>query len=338
MAFLYEHDAELVKKSIEFSSYTSGYRRTCILAAAERIGLFRQLAKKPKSSLHEIATTLEVDEKGLSLLVDCLASMEFVSLDINGVSFNPYWADLLTEGSSMSINNELQSANLIINEWLQIPEILKGSRQASEAYSQSLFQGQCHQYLALQAYNRIQASPIIERVLPILESSYEILDLAGADGYIANEILNNTKNPTITIVDLEKSNQKCSEIFEKHVRSERLQLITQDIRYLDLNRTFDTVILTEVTELFNYDDKKTVILNAMAHLKSGGTMIITKLSLSSHEKNEGSAMFSLKMYLKAKGSYLETDDELSTLLHHTGLIFETFTSQDKTVFICRKAT
>jgi len=335
--FTLDKDALFVAKWMEFASCTISYRRTCIMIAAEKIGLFRRISTLGPASVDVLSKELKVDEKGLQLLIECLESLGFTKKVGEFIALEDKWADVLTEGSPVSLNSELQSADLAVREWLDLPELLLGNKIASEEYRHSLFKGQCHKYLALQAYNRLQANPIIDRLLPYFENAHDILDLAGADGYIADAILSRTSNPTITIVDLEEANQKCAEMFHGHVDSGRLKMITQDITGLELNRVFDLVILTEVTELFDYADKKRVIANAIRHLDKNGVMILTKLSAECDSKSEALALFSLKMYIKAKGSYLETDAELSSILSDAGLEFDSFKSEDKTVFVCRKS-
>ena len=336
MKFSLDKDTQFVNKWMDFASYTVSYRRVCIMITAEKIGLFRHLSTIGSASVKELSKELNVDEKGLQLLIECLQALGFVNKMEESFSLADQWADLLTEGSSMSLNSELQSADSAVREWLGLADILLGHKNVSEEYSQSLFKGQCHKYLALQAYNRVQAYPIIVKLLSLFESANEILDLAGADGYIADAVLSQTSNPNITIVDLEDANNKCSEMFQEHVNSGRLTLISKDIRELDLIKTFDIVMLTEVTELFDFSEKKRVIENAIRHLNKDGVMIITKITSDAELNSEALALFSLKMYLKSKGSYLETDLELSLILNDLGIDFNSFKSDDKTVFVCRK--
>jgi 2-polyprenyl-3-methyl-5-hydroxy-6-metoxy-1,4-benzoquinol methylase len=173
-------------------------------------------------------------------------------------------------------------------------------------------------------------------LLPHLEGADTILDVAGADGYVADAILRRTTRPAITVVDLEEANATCAAVFAAHVASGRLQTVAHDARTLDLGRTFDAVLMTEVTELFGEADKRRVVAGALRHLKPGGTLIVTKLTLGeATPRTEALAIFSLKMYVKWHGAYLETDEALAALLREAGLEPASFTSGDKTVYVCR---
>ena len=189
----------------------------------------------------------------------------------------------------------------------------------------------------MQAYNRIQARPIIAHLIDTLGDFVDILDIAGADGYIPNIILKSKANTNITIIDLPAALEKCSAVFNEHITSNRMKLVNCDAREFDMQRTYDLVMVTEVTELFNFADKQIIVDKAYAHTKVGGTMVITKFAFTEDDLAvEALTFFSLKMFTKLKEAYLETDKELENILDNKGIDYEKKHFGDKTIYICRK--
>lgn len=330
-------DLRLVEKWETLGAITSAFRLTAVIVAAEKLGLYRHLAENGPSSVENLAVALEVDPKGLELLIDCLSQMGFITASGEVVSVPEEWSDYLREESGTNLLPDIRSAQLAVREWMDLSELIRKNKEAAIEYRHGLFDGNCHKYLGLQAYNRVQAFPVIAHLIPVLEDSDSILDLAGADGYVADQVLNQTKRPVVTIVDLERAIDKCNEVFAHHVNSGRMKLVTQDVRELDLGQQFDVVMLTEVTELFGRDGKETVIDNALRHLSPRGKLLITKIALNdSKEDREALAFFSLKMFVKSPGSYLESDSELSEILSSRQLRCEMFHSGDKVVFTCSR--
>ncbi|MBB4843211.1 2-polyprenyl-3-methyl-5-hydroxy-6-metoxy-1,4-benzoquinol methylase [Paucibacter oligotrophus] len=329
-------DQQLVERARRFGRHIGGYSRSGVLIAAYKLGIFARLSH---SSLNRqaLAAALEVDQTGISLVVDTLIAMGYVTEcgETDAVSIHPDWREAFTEGPC-SLLADLEAAEMASRVWNSLADVISRKQETEEAYRQSLFEGRCHEYRALQAYNRLQANQVIAAVLPLLVNANQILDIAGADGYIADEILRRTETPTITIVDLGKANSKCKEIFAGHVQSGRLKTVNQDVRDLALGKRFDVVLMTEVTELFDVSEKRKVLQRALDHVQENGTLIVTKLSMPKIGGSEALSIFSLKMYIKGNGSYLETDCELAGLIAELQIQHQQQVIADKVVFVCQR--
>ncbi len=332
-----QSDARLLEGWSVVGDYLSGFRHMSVLRCAEKVGLFKSLLTGSKSS-RELAKCINANAKGTELLLNCLVSMKIVvKHEIKDKYYlEPKMSEFFDSSHPHHLLTEIENSHISLDAWMNLDKVIQGKTKNND-YGRILFDGNCHQYKGLQAYNRIQSRPIIEHIIKNFGEINKILDIAGADGYIADLLLKKTLDTQVTIVDLRQALDKCGQIFEHYINNNRMKLVESDARTFDLDDKFDLVMMTEVSELFTAEDKAKAITRGFAHTREGGHLVITKFTYDETDLNiEALTFFSMKMFAKMNGSYLEHDSELESILRSNNIAFEKHYYGDKSLYICKK--
>ena len=330
-------DEQLMAQWLQLNGDLGGFRHACFLITAHHIGLLRCLSNGERKTAPALATELKVDLLGLELLSRNLSVLGYLEIENGVINISPKWQNAFSNTSNSSLLKEISLSALAIKEWLKLSDIIKHGTMPSKLYRECFFNGESHDYKGLQAYNRIRCDDVLELIHSFLLNTESILDIAGADGVFADKILKKYSRATVTLLDLKNALQACNRRYTQHINADRLHLHEGDARTFNLKNKFDLILMTEVTELFNYADKKNVIANAVAHLEAYGKLVVTKFSLPENELSTSHlSSFSMKMYIKSPGAYLETDEELIALLEAQGLQCERQYLEEKFVVTCTK--
>jgi len=208
----------------------------------------------------------------------------------------------------------LRSENRV---WLRMADILRGRARAPDGYRRELLDGRIADRPGIRRMNRHLADPVVTVLAAILGSAPRVLDIGGGDGLYAGILLDRGIAAQVDIVDLESGFALC-DADPAHLAGGRLRPIVGDARDPLPAGGYDLVMVNELLELFPAPEKRMILARAVAALRPGGTILVSKFTLdASAISPPGAALFSMRMQLKAE-SHLETDCDVADMLAALG--------------------
>jgi len=308
--------AHLEPLAAAFGELASGYRSSCVLFAALATKLFATIARNGATP-SQAGEAAGLPVTSTRLLLDALAALRLIERHSGRYKLRGDLHPILDGGRNDFIEELLlhRRENAV---WLRASAILQGQEQAPQAYRRELLDSRVAAFPGIQAMNRLLAHDIVDRIGDILDGARRVLDIGGGDGCMCGIIL--ARNPAIAVrvLDLELGMALCARHTD-FLRAGRLQLEVGDARTCSPVGDHDLVVVNELLELFPRAEKLEILRRAVAALTPGGHIIVIKFTLASDGASPpAAALFSVRMRLKTDAGYLETDDEVVSMLADCG--------------------
>lgn len=293
------------------------FRSSCVLQGAAALSLFDALDANG-STVEDIAARCKILACSASLLAGILVELGFVQYVDGFYYLSPAKASFLRTG----LGNVLKEIGMFQREnavWLHAAAIFRGEA-APIAYRRELLDSRLAKCSGIQMMNEMLAAEILDAFAEDFADAKSMVDIGGGDGLYAGLILKRNSKILIRIVDLEGGFEMC-ERHRQHRDDGRLQLVVSDARTFALNAGHDLVMINELLELFSAEEKRMILARAVAALRPGGRIYVTKFDLDRDGvMPAASAVFSLRMRLKTDQSYLETNEEVVRVLADLGCL------------------
>lgn len=316
----------------------TGYRRTCLLIAAAELGILEYLQRKPCTS-RQISARAGISEVAAQVLLNSLVAIDILQCEGEKFGLADHYQPLFDVKKKSFLPNILlyrQEAEV----WLDMADIMRGNKQPPDEYSRELFGGRISLYEGIEMLNRRHADKVLVEIADVVKTAREVIDIGGAEGYYASRILALNPNAKLTILDLEDAFDPCRNRYGDLIGTGRLVLKCADARTHVERDRYDLVMMHELLELFPKEEKERIVANAIASLAPGGVLLITKFPLlEDGQRPAWSALFSVRMCMKFRDSYLETDRETHEILRTclpAGVIRQI--DATKTIFLAFKPT
>ena len=201
--------------------------------------------------------------------------------------------------------------------WLRMAALLRGAERAPPSYRRELLDGRIADRSGIRMMNRRLAGPIVAAIAAATGGAARVLDIGGGDGLYAGLLLERGIAAQVDILDLETGFALC-DADPAHLAEGRLRRIVGDARHPPPARDYDLVMVNELLELFPLAEKRIILAGAVAALRPGGIILVSKFTLDAGAiRPVGAALFSMRMHLKAE-SDLETDAEVADMLAALG--------------------
>jgi 2-polyprenyl-3-methyl-5-hydroxy-6-metoxy-1,4-benzoquinol methylase len=305
--------SELIRTIVDLST---SFRLSAVVQAAVQLDLFSFLEKQP-STISAMADGLKVDLLGLELMLKCLHASGFISKkDSRYHSHSELQA--LHDLSVLQSGSEVCGLHAENKAWLNMSSVLSRKSDAPKEYRLELLEGKISKYQGIQFLNAALGQCILKTIENEVLASTSILDIGGGDGIFSDLILSSFQHVSIEVLDLVAGAYPCQQL-KQQKHADRLNIIIDDARTFESPGVYDLIIINELLELFPYSDKAAIIRQAAKALAPHGCLVIAKFELDQEGiEPASSALFSLRMRMKTEASYLETDQDVITLLQSHG--------------------
>ncbi len=294
----------------------TGFRISSVLFAALELDVFAHIPDEGATA-ERVAAKLGLALQPVRLLLSTLTAMGVLSARDGRYRIVAELASCFRPGDDY-LGESLLSHKHENEHWLHMAEILRGSYEGARFEDTMLAGKNVPYYLASIAQNnRPHANAMwahLEGLIPKLNS---VLDIGGGHGYFAERLLELDHRVTVTVLDLQDAIAFCR---QRLGETPRLTLEAGDALAHDHHDEFDLVMCNDLLHYFSHDQKREVLRRAVRALHPGGTLAIAKMRLdATGTEPGGSTLFSLRMFVGTHRAYLETDDELVSLLRECGL-------------------
>lgn len=314
----------------------TAFRQSLVIIAAAELGYF-DVVGQPETTL-DISRRLNISEVSAGAIANALSSLAIVEEASGYYKVRPDMAPLFAPNSGNDIRYNITALKNEVAVWSKMAGIVRGEAERDVAYSRELFDGGIRKFEGLGLLNRLDAEQMLPRIAPYVSSQCEVLDVGGGEGYYAKRLCELTDVGRVDILDIPTGFSISEEVNAGELARARIRHIPGDARDIGIHDRYDVVLMNELLELFDENDKQVILENAAAALKAGGWLVITKFPLDPDGTGPGRfPLFSVRMHMKFTDAFLESDKfNVDSLLNKGFKVVDIF-RLNRTLMIFQKA-
>lgn len=180
---------------------SSAYWEACALHAAVQTGLMAALTQAPASA-RELCARLELDPRGLDILLRALLVLGLLSLEGERYVLAPQAAPCLTPGTPTDMSNAILHMADMVQDWAQLAQCVRQGRpaQRQDHHNPGPNPERQHFYRAMRDIARQQAKGLAARLG--LQPGQHLLDMGGGPGVYALTFSQEVPGLKATVYDL----------------------------------------------------------------------------------------------------------------------------------------
>ncbi len=294
------------------------FMRSRVVLTAAELDLFTKIDEKPITAI-ELAEMYKLNLKGLTRVLDCLATFGFVRKEGDGYS-NTEKGAFFSSRHPATILPMVLHFNKLWDTWGSLTEIVKGKRgrrfsviKASDKKSREAFIGAMH------VIGRTLSSEIAG-ALDI--SRFErLLDIGGASGTYTMAFLGKNPKMEAVLFDL----KEIIPFARKRLKSEgfinRVKLVAGDFYTDKLPEGCDLALLSAIIHQNSAEENLELYKKIFMALKPGGTLLIRDHIMDASRTNPPSgALFAINMLVNTRGGDTYTFVEVEDTLKEAGFV------------------
>lgn len=303
--------AELLKMS-------GGYWQACALHAGVKIDLFTPLSHAAATT-GELAGQLDVNERGLGMLLDALAALRL--LEKNGDCYHAtvFAGQFLARDSADYLGHILLHHHHLVDSWARLDEAVKHGRPVRQRVSHEAEQAERESFL-LGMFNlaMLLAPLVVEQV--DMSGRHHLLDLGGGPGTYAIHFCRQNPQLKATVFDL-STTRTIAEATIRHFKLEdRIDFVAGDFQADPLIGRYDAAWLSHVLHGEGQQGCERMLRKTVAALEPGGILLVQEFILGdSRDQPLFPALFSLNMLLGTPEGKSYSEGEIRSLLESSGL-------------------
>lgn len=286
-----------------------------ILTAAE-LDIFSQLYEAPRE-IEYLKKTLEVDKRGLSRLLDCLVSLNYLYKEKGSYGLTDKGL-ILSSQDEQSILPMVLHINDLWNSWSHLTETVKEGknpklRPVTERDEENFkdFIGAMHvvgRDLAWEIASYYDLSPY-----------KRLLDIGGASGTYVAAFLHKNPNLRAILFDLPKVIPMAKERLTKENILERIELVAGDFYQDDLPTGCDVALLSAIIHQNSTEENENLFKKIYQVLEPGGTVLIRDHIMEEDRTSPANgSLFALNMLVNTQGGDTYTFEEVEQGLEKAG--------------------
>jgi precorrin-6B methylase 2 len=292
----------------------SGFRASRILLTAVELDLFSALKGGAPARL--VARKTETDERGVTILLDALASLGLIRKKGDSYHNSPATAEFLSAGGRNDWRLGIGHHMALWESWSHLTDVVKTGVPAprptrrSEARTKS-FIGLMHQHGSIRAVRLAKAIP--------LAGGRTMLDVGGGSG--AYSIAFARKNPRLQVTLLDVPD--VIPITEKNVEAAgltgRVSFLAGDLRSTGFGGGFDLVLVSAICHMLSPEENLALIRKAFDALAPGGRLLIHDFVLDeTRTAPRNAAVFAVNMLVNTEGGNSYTAGEYRRWMKDAG--------------------
>lgn len=276
------------------------YQPACVIAAAADLDLFTVLSTR-RLTCEALAVEMQVDRRGLTVLMDALASMGLLDKRDGQYSAPPDVAELLSAGGARSVLAMVQHTANCMRRWAQLAAVVKSGDPADcgpsirgEAADQAAFIGAMH----------VVSGPNAERVvLEIHPPPFKhLLDIGGASGTWTIAFLQRRPDARATIFDLPQVIPMARKRLTDAGFADRVTLVAGDFYVDKLPTGTDLAWFSAIAHQNSRAQNRELFAKIHEALAPGGVLLIRDIVMNDdHTAPSGGAMFAVNMLVNTEG-------------------------------------
>lgn len=302
----------------ELLKLASGCWKPCTLHAGVKLDVFSHLAHSPMT-VADLARLLEVDGRGLDMLLHALVAMDLLSKDEDCFSATPFSADHLARQSPHYLGHIIMHHHFLVDGWSRLDEAVRHGRPVRKRSSHDT-EGIERESFLMGMFNL--ASQLAPRVAAVIDlgGRRRLLDLAGGPGTYAIHFCLRNPELSATVFDLPTTRPFAEQTIARHDLSGRIAFVAGDIVTDPIGSGFDVVWLSHLLHSEGPEACATIVAKAAGALNAGGLLLVQEFILDdSRTAPLHPALFSLNMLIGTPDGQAYSQGELAAMMRRAGL-------------------
>ncbi|QWV95350.1 methyltransferase [Geomonas oryzisoli] len=296
---------------------SGSYWSTCTLHAGVKLNVFSPLASGSMTA-DELARDLDLDARGLAMLLDALAALGLLVKQDQRYTTTPFSAKFLNRTSPDYLGHIIMHHHHLVAGWSRLDESVKSGHPVRERVSHEDVASSRESFL-MGMFNlaMILAPKIVPQV--DLQGRRRLLDLGGGPGTYAIHFCLHNPHIDAVICDLSTTRTFAEQTVARFELSDRVGFVAVDFEQDDLPEGFDVAWLSHVLHGIGPDACASVLRKTVSALEPGGLILIQEFILN--DKRDAPvfpALFSLNMLLGTPEGQAYSQGELFEMLEKAG--------------------
>lgn len=297
----------------------SAFYDSCVLFTASDLGVFDYLSKNSGAVAGQIATGLDLDERGTRLLLDACTALGLLSKSGDRYDNTPETAAFLVAGSPGDLSGAIRYNRDVYNAWGRLPQLARTGRPVENPGIHLGSDPDRTRTFVLSMHYR--ALGIGRALVPMLDlrGAKTLLDVGGGPGTFS--VLLAQANPDIrcTVLDLPEVTAIARELIEQQHMTDRVRTLGGSYRELDFPEGQDVVNFLGVLHQESPASIQSLFKKAYHALRPGGRIhVMDMMTDATHAAPKFSAMFAVNMALTTEHGWVFSDAEIMGWLRGAG--------------------
>lgn len=298
---------------------SGGYWSACALHAGVKLDLFTPLSERQFSAT-ELADRLDMDERGLAMLLNALAALELLEKRGEAYAATPFAAEYLARTSPGYLGYIILHHHHLMAGWAHLDEAVREGGAIRERVSHG-DDDTARESFEMGMFNlAMQAAP---RIVPQIDLSgrRRLLDLGGGPGTYAVHFCLHNPELTAVVYDLPSTRRFAETTIARFGLSARISFEAGDFDAEEIRGRFDVAWLSHILHGEGPQGCAAILAKAVAALEPGGMILVQEFILNdSLDAPLFPALFSLNMLLGTPSGQAYSEGQLFAMLAAAGVV------------------
>ena len=297
----------------------SNFMESRIFLTAAELDVFTLLAKN-SMSVKEIADTLNVTVRGITIVLDAVVSMGLLEKENETYHCPAEVASILSKESSSSIMPMVMHSVGLWKRWSDLTAIV---RHGTPRTRPSVFDSRESEQEAFIGAMHVIANKVAPGIVEAIQpgKAKKLLDIGGASGSYTQAFLDACPDMKATIFDLPSVIKIAKRRLAGTGFLDRITLVAGDFYNDELPRGHDLALLSAIIHQNSPEQNIDLYHKIYRALVPGGRLVIRDHIMSpDHTQPTSGTIFAVNMLVGTPGGGTYTFDEIQASLESTGFI------------------
>jgi len=301
----------------ELLKLAGGCWKPCTLHAGVKLDVFSHLVRCPMTAT-DLACLLEVDSRGLNMLLHALAAMDLLRKEEDRFSTTQFSAEHLARQSPRYLGHIILHHHFLVDGWSRLDEAVRHGHPVRKRSSHDV-DGLERESFLLGMYNL--ANLLAPRVAAAINlgGRRRLLDLAGGPGTYAIHFCQQNPELTAVIFDLPTTRPFAEQMVDRFGMSDRIAFVAGDLVVDPIGSGFDVVWLSHLLHSEGPETCAAIVTKAAQALTDDGLLLVQEFILDDSRTTPlHPALFSLNMLIGTPEGQAYTQGELAAMIRQAG--------------------
>ncbi len=300
-----------------------GYWESRAILTAVELGIFETLGRR-KLSAKVVAKRVEAEERGVELLLNCLAGMGVLEKSGSSFAIPKPMLPHLTEGPESALGM-LHHHAVLWENWGRMTEIVRKGKTTPSRSSFRRGPKEAKAFTMAMRAGALRLAPGVAAELN-LKGRKHLLDLGGGPGVYAAYMARANPGLRVTVVDLPNVAHVGEEITREYPDvKNRITFFAADLDRDPLPEDADSAFLSHVIHGQSEEEVRALFVRVAAALPKKGLFIVRDFFTGpDHTTPPSTSLFALNMLVNTTAGRTYSSAEVSTWLKEAGFATASF--------------
>ena len=289
----------------------TAFYESCILLTACELNVFGKIAELSRADVRRLAVELELNERGLRLLLDACVAIGLLEKQGELYRNTPESELFLVPGSAANLSDALQYNRDVYPLWGRLKEFVRTGRPVEKPAIHLGEDRERTRNFVMAMHSRAMAMGQVVLSGMDLSGRRQLLDVGGGPGTYSMFLAKKYPSLRCTVIDLPEVSQFAGELINEWGLSERITILSGDYHTMPFPDGNDVILFFGVLHQESPESICLLLRKAYNSMVKGGIIyVMDMMTDSSHTNPKFSALFAVNMALTTEHGWVFADTEL----------------------------